>query len=59
MTSRKPPGAVKLAPHRPQPSGAAKIPWLICARCGLVYLRNVETQAAIRRGCWVFEGDGQ
>jgi hypothetical protein len=27
------------------------IPWSVCKCCGLVYLRNEATKAAIRAGC--------
>lgn len=27
------------------------IPWLVCRKCGLVLLRNVATERAVRKGC--------
>ncbi len=55
MSERKPSGATKLAPHVPTENGLRRIPWLCCRRCGLVYLRNKATNAAIKRGCWLYE----
>jgi len=28
-----------------------RLTWLVCRHCGLVWLRNPRTQAAIRRPC--------
>jgi len=28
-----------------------RMPWAYCVRCGLVYLKNAATAAAIRRLC--------
>lgn len=39
----------KPKPHRPK---AVKfMPWPVCSRCGLVYLRNAATKAQIHKGC--------
>lgn len=27
------------------------IPWLVCKRCGLVWLKNLATSLAVRKGC--------
>ena len=42
--------------HQPQSYGTkrkstASIPWPICTRCGLVYLRNEATAKAVKKGC--------
>lgn len=36
-------------PHHPRKLG--RLSWLVCRFCGLVYLRNAVTEAAIRKGC--------
>lgn len=28
-----------------------RIPWLACAHCGLLRLRNERTEAAVRKAC--------
>lgn len=42
--------------HRPEPLPKAKrstwsIPWQVCKRCGLIYLKNRATDAATRKPC--------
>lgn len=37
-------------PHTPVKM-PARLPWLWCPRCGLVYLRNDVTAKAIKAGC--------
>lgn len=43
--------------HSPKVIGSRKrstssgVTWLVCARCGLVYLRNAATAQAIRQPC--------
>jgi hypothetical protein len=34
-----------------EPCKVKWMPWLYCCRCGLVYLRNEPTRAAIRQPC--------
>jgi hypothetical protein len=51
----RPAGAVKRVPHKPKTLGSkSRIPWPVCARCGLMYLRNDATKRAIRQGCWLY-----
>jgi hypothetical protein len=52
---KKPEGALRLRPHNPHKLG--NIPWLVCRLCGLVYLRNAATKAAIKLGCWMYEDE--
>lgn len=28
-----------------------KLPWDVCVRCGLIYLRNDATRRAVKLGC--------
>lgn len=43
--------------HKPKPLPKAKrstcsgLTWLVCSRCGLVYLRNAVTDQAVRASC--------
>lgn len=34
------------------------IPWPVCNRCGLVWLRNPLTAWCVRHGCWHEEHPG-
>jgi hypothetical protein len=42
-------------PYEMEPHAPAKlykcIPWLVCKKCGLIYLKNDFTQWCIRMGC--------
>ncbi len=31
-----------------------RLPWPVCKHCGLIYLRNDRTRAAITAGCVVY-----
>lgn len=42
--------------HKPQLLPKARkstwsIPWLVCSRCGLVWLKNAATKKAIQKPC--------
>lgn len=39
-----------MTPHRPH-RWSRRVPWPKCRACGLVFLRNPKTEAAIRAGC--------
>lgn len=52
---KKPPGAVKLVPHRWMQ--LKRLPWPVCRGCGLVRLRNKPTEKAVRRGHWLYEDE--
>lgn len=50
-----------MSPHVPRPLPKAKrstrsVSWLVCARCGLIYLKNDATARAIRKPCPGLEG---
>lgn len=48
---------MRRAPHRWWTCAARGLRWLtFCARCGLVPLGNVLSQAAVRAGCEVDDG---
>jgi hypothetical protein len=51
----KPIGAKKLTPHSPDKLG--RLPWPVCKKCGLVYLKNEATKQRVKRGCWQFEDE--
>jgi hypothetical protein len=51
----KPIGAKKLTPHAPDKLG--RLPWPVCKKCGLVYLKNEATKQRVKRGCWQFEDE--
>jgi hypothetical protein len=36
-------------PHNPKPYKG--IPWSVCVKCGLVYLRNELTAWCVKKGC--------
>ena len=49
---------MKAKAHDPKPlpkvakrSTRAGCPWVVCAQCGLVYLKNDATRKAIRAAC--------
>ena len=37
-------------PHRPA-KVVSCIPWMVCSRCGLVYLKNAATAWCVQKGC--------
>lgn len=41
--------AYKMEPHHPVKWKG--IPWVVCQKCGLVYLRNPLTEWSIKHGC--------
>lgn len=54
------PPKVKKSAHAPRMIGAAKrssvrFAWPVCARCGLVFLRNDATAKAIKAGCFSYD----
>lgn len=46
-------GIRRIGVHSPQPLRC--IPWPVCSRCGLVYLKNEATRKAIKEGCIIYE----
>ena len=31
-----------------------RLPWPVCAHCGMVYLKNAVTRERIKRGCYIW-----
>jgi hypothetical protein len=54
-TMKKPEGATKLSPHKSVTY--KRFPWPVCAKCGLVYLKNDATRKRLREGCWEYEDE--
>ena len=42
-------GKVKVKGHRPVKK--KRLPWVYCIKCGLLYLNNAVTRAAIKAPC--------
>ena len=49
----RPAGAIRRRPHT-FTRRMKRFPWVVCAHCGLVLLRNKATEKAARLGCWVW-----
>ena len=58
LEPRRPADVVGTRAHTPRKI-LRRIPWLVCSRCGLVYLNNEATRRAIRAGCWVWRDEKQ